>query len=678
MQKREPPGVAKAYRPEIEGLRAVAAVLVAVFHIWLGRVSGGVDVFFVVSGFLITTGLVTQIERHGAPQIAAFWGRLINRLVPAAFLVLCAVVVASIFLLPKSRWQETMTEVAGSAVYVENWILAFNSVDYLQQNAAVSPVQHFWALAAQGQFYLAWPLLFAVIAFAARRAEIHFRHLAGAALLLLFAVSLAFSVWATQRNQAVAYFITPARVWEFCIGGLLAIFLARIAMPVKVRVLAGWVGLLAVLSCGFVLQVSQVFPGYAALWPTLGGALVLAAGTSGSRFGVDRLLGSAPMVYLGGISYAIYLWHFPILAFYRAYTWPEPVSVLAGATILAATGVLAVLTHRLVEAPVKRAKIGSERPWRAYAFGAVCSVPVVVGLVTWNALYRHEHAEEQAVVTNGNPDYPGARALEPGFTFQPDAEAEIQPGPLSAELDFDPRGERCGQPYESVVPVDCTIVGEPGMPTIAVVGGSHSLQWLPVLEEVASRARWRIVSYTRSACPFYFGEDEMTPREWRECPEWNRNVLARLERLRPDAVFMTSTRYARGVGEQLPEGYLAAWRALGEAGIKVIAVRDNPNFQIEASDCVELHGADAPACALDRLSAIANPSPVDLLATRPSNVRFIDLTNFFCTTTACPPVVGNVLVYRDHNHFTATYGRTLAPMLGNELRAVLDVPASGG
>jgi hypothetical protein len=494
---------------------------------------------------------------------------------------------------------------------------------------------------------------------------------------VLFAISLAFSVWATQRNQPVAYFITPARVWEFCIGGLLAIFLARIAMPVKVRVLAGWVGLFAILSCGFVLQVSQVFPGYAALWPTLGGALVVAAGTSGSRFGVDRLLGSAPMVYLGGISYAIYLWHFPILAFYRAYTLPEPVSVLAGATILAATGVLAVLTHRLVEAPVKRAKIGSERPWRAYAFGAVCSVPVVVGLVTWNALYRHEHAEEQAVVTSGNPDYPGARALEPGFTFQPDAETEIQPGPLSAEMDFDPRGEACGQPLDDVVPVDCTIIGEPGMFTIAVVGGSHSVQWLPALEDVAARSGWRVVSYTRSACPFYLGEDKTSGREWRGCPEWNRNVLERVKQLKPDAVFMTSTRYSRG-GEQVPEGYLAAWHALGEAGIEVIAVRDNPDFQMEASECVEVHGADAPACALDREEAIVDPSPVERLATRPGNVHFIDLTEYFCTATTCPPVVGNVMVYRHNNHFTATYGRTLAPMLGDELKAVLDMPSTGG
>jgi peptidoglycan/LPS O-acetylase OafA/YrhL len=363
-------GSGAVFRPEIEGLRAVAAILVATFHIWLGRVSGGVDVFFVVSGFLITTGLLSQIDRHGTPQFAAFWGRLVNRLLPPALLVLLVVVVASVVLLPESRWKETIKEVAASAIYVENWLLATSSVDYLQQSKVAGPVQHFWALSTQGQFYLMWPLLFAAFAFVARRMKGDLRRLAAVGLFSVFAISLAYSVWLTQRNQPVAYFVTTTRVWEFAVGGLLAIFITRIALPPYARLLAGWAGLALILSCGLVLQVSRVFPGYAALWPVLGGGLVVLAGTSASRFGVDRFLGSAPMIYLGGISYGVYLWHFPILEFYRTYTTPGPVALLPGACIIAASLVLAALTHRFVEVPVKRAKIGSAAPWRAYAFGA--------------------------------------------------------------------------------------------------------------------------------------------------------------------------------------------------------------------------------------------------------------------------------------------------------------------
>src|ERR1700750_2645482 len=189
------------FRPEIEGLRAIASILVAAFHIWLGRVSGGVDVFFVVSSFLITTGLLGHIDRWQRVDFALFWGRLIKRLVPVAYVVLCAVVVAGIFLMPKSRWKDTIEQVASSAVYLENWALAFRSVDYLAQHEAVSPVQHFWALSVQGQFYLLWPLLVAGAAFIARRAGVAFRSVLVAALAVIFFLSLAFSVWFTSQNQ---------------------------------------------------------------------------------------------------------------------------------------------------------------------------------------------------------------------------------------------------------------------------------------------------------------------------------------------------------------------------------------------------------------------------------------------------------------------------------------------
>lgn len=671
-------GSGAAFRPEIEGLRAVAAILVATFHIWLGRVSGGVDVFFVVSGFLITTGLLSQIDRHGTPQFAVFWARLVNRLLPPALLVLIAVVVASIPLLPVSRWNETIKQVAASAIYVQNWLLATSSVDYLQQNEPVSPVQHYWALSAQGQFYLVWPLLFAAFAFIARKNKIDLRRLAAVGLFLVFAISLAYSVWLTQHNQPVAYFVTTTRVWEFAVGGLLALFITRIALPPSARLLAGWAGLLAILSCGLVLQVSRVFPGYAALWPVLGGALVVLAGTSGSRFGVDRLLGSAPMVYLGGISYCIYLWHFPILEFYRTYTTPGPVDLLPGACIIAASLVLAALTHRLVEVPVKRAKIGSVAPWRAYAFGALCSAPVVIGLAISSALYFQGRAHEQQVVAAGNPAYPGARVLEPGFAARADRAVEIHPGPYTVEFDYERRGDACGRPSDEG-PRECTIVaGQPGKPTIAVVGGSHSAQWLPALQDIAAREGWRIVSYTKHNCAFYLGETKLEESEWLGCNAWNRQVLELVRQQKPDAVFLTSTRQI-DAGDYVPESYIAAWRALGDAGISVIAVRINPRLTIklpdgsyaslDVSDCVELHGPEAPECVRSRSESLASTSPTELLVNPPRNVRFVDLTDFFCPETSCLPVIGNVMVYRTGAHVTRTYARTLAPALQDELQA---------
>ena len=221
-----------SFRPEIEGLRAVAALLVMTFHIWLRRVSGGVDVFFVVSGFLITTSLLNQVDRGGAIRFAAFWAGLVKRLVPLAYFVLCAVILASVLLLPRSRWMDTIQEVAASAAYVENWTLAFKSIDYLARTGATSPVQHFWALSTQAQFYLLWPLVFALALVIARRRRLDTRRVLGWVFGVLFVTSLLYSVILTRVDQPFAYFNSLARVWEFCIGAALALALPHLRLPI--------------------------------------------------------------------------------------------------------------------------------------------------------------------------------------------------------------------------------------------------------------------------------------------------------------------------------------------------------------------------------------------------------------------------------------------------------------
>jgi peptidoglycan/LPS O-acetylase OafA/YrhL len=658
------------FRPEIEGLRAVAATLVAVFHIWLGRVSGGVDVFFVVSGFLITTVLLSHVDRHGAPRLAVFWGRLVKRLLPAALIVLLAVVVASVFLLPEARWKETIKEIAASAVYVQNWLLAFNSVDYLLQDGPVSPVQHFWALSTQGQFYLLWPLLFLGVGFVARLTGVAFRTIAVIAIATLFAVSISYSVWITNEDQPFAYFDTFARVWEFSIGALLAIFIKHITLPAGLRFALGWVGLLAILSCGLILQVSTVFPGYAALWPTLAGAFVIIAGTTGKSAGVDRFLGSKPMVYLGSISYALYLWHFPILIFYRMHAPPGPISLLAGLSILGASVALAALTHRFVEQPVKRAGIGSTAPWHSFAFGAACAIPVVIGLGIWSLMFFDARNQERQIDAIGNPDYPGAMVFKQGFKYSGATSVKVYPGPHTVMEDRErPVGDGCGRPFSEVKPTDCTIEGVAGMPTVAVVGNSHSAHWLPALKDIAAQSGWRVVNYSKSRCPFHLADEKVYPREWKNCIKWNRNVLERVKDINPDAVFLVSTRYDNG-RETVPKGYVTAWRELEATGINVIAMRDNPNFVDDISVCNEKFGADEPVCSMARNSLVTTPSPIEQLENPPDNVHFIELTDYFCDDMTCPAVIGNVMVYRDGSHITATYARSLVPMLAEQIGGI--------
>jgi len=666
---------ASVFRPEIEGLRAIAAILVAVFHIWLGRVSGGVDVFFVVSSFLITTGLLGHIDRWQRVDFALFWGRLIKRLVPVAYLVLVAVIVVAIVMMPKSRWKDTIEQVAASAVYLENWALAFRAVDYLAQHESVSPVQHFWALSVQGQFYVVWPMLVAGAALVARRAGVAFRTVLTGALALIFALSIAFSVYLTEKNQPFAYFNTFTRAWEFSMGALLALAIPYLRPAKPLRIVLGWVGVVAIVSCGIVLQVSRVFPGYAALWPTLAAVCIITAGTSGSRFGADRLLASRPMVYLGGISYGIYLWHFPILAFWRQYAQPYELPAFAGVIILVMSIGLAALSTRYIEGRIREPRGQTAARGRPLVFGLACMAPIVVGLGIWSAWYLAVKHPNPAATVVTKDNHPGALARTSGFQYVGATDVDVVPGPLQVAEDrefLDQPG--CVTEPDATEPGICRIAGRAGSGkrlTIAVVGGSHSAQWLPALKLIAEPSGWDVYSYTKSNCPFYLGAS-VSSKEVGSCPIWNQNVLQAILALRPDAVFMTSTRYNGDESDEfVPDGYLNAWQQLAAANIRVIALRDNPDFEFDVSACVELHGAEAPLCALPRQRMLEVPSPTELIPNPPPTVRFIDLSDYFCDGDTCPPVIGNVLVYRHMNHITATYVRTLAPMLQSALEQAL-------
>ncbi|MFO1378455.1 MAG: acyltransferase family protein [Steroidobacteraceae bacterium] len=667
-------GQSDGFRPEIEGLRAVAAFLVAIYHIWIGRVSGGVDVFFVVSGFLITTTLIHQVERGGGVRFTAFWGRLIRRLIPAAYLVLLAVIAGSLLLMPKSHWRDTILDVAASATYLNNWLLTLRSVDYLASFDMPSPTQHYWALSAQAQFYFLWPFLIALCAVVARRSGIKFRRVAAVAVGAILTVSLAYSVYLTHVNQPFAYFHTFARVWEFAIGALLALTARRLRFPVSVRVLLGWVGVLAILACGLLFQVSQVFPGYAALWPTLAAVLVLVSGSTGSSCGVDRVLGSRPLVYLGGISYSLYLWHFPLLIFCRIYTEPRPISFAMGIGVLIGSIVLAVATERWVERPARRSGGEREAAWRPYALGAACALPLVVALGYWKHEYGELKRRTDTDGVAGDPSYPGAAAREPDFVHRGVPGAAVYPGPFAVDRDRRHAGDHQCHPDDTPAELDrCSYGPSDGSVRIAVVGGSHSAHWMPALADLAERNPWQVVPLTRSNCPFQAGAVEtgvVGNAEHDTCREWNEAVVSWILRERPSLVFTTATRHTND-GEMVPQSYIDQWARVVAHGIPVVAVRDNPSMGFDVSACVERRGADAEMCSRPRAEALGTPNLRNRIASPPRGVQFIDLSNYFCDRDRCLPVIGNVLIYRHGDHLTSTYSHTLAPMLERELRTAI-------
>jgi peptidoglycan/LPS O-acetylase OafA/YrhL len=653
---------AASHIPEIDGLRGVAIALIVAYHIWFRRVSGGVDVFLLLSGFLITWTLVRAVERHGRVRFIPFYARIVRRIFPPALVVLIGVVVATVVWLPQTRWRATLGDVVASAVYAVNWRLAGNSVDYLASRDAASPVQHYWSLAIQGQFYLAWPLLIAAAALLAGWFTVRLRTTLLVLLGTVFVVSLGYSVQRTAADPVYTYFDTFARIWEFALGGLLVLALPYLRLARAVSVPLGWLGLAALVTGGMVFDGGDEFPGWAALWPTLAAAALIATAGSGSRVGVDRLLRTRPLSRLGDLSYALYLWHWPVLICYLAVTGLPRATLRGGLLIIAGSVTLALVTRWLVEVRLRRSGLGQRTNRGGFALAAACVAAVLVVTAGWHGYISWQQRQPD------NPGhYPGAAYLAAGGGQLP--EAPYRPSALDAKDDkavvYD---NGCHQSLHDSEVIACEFGPADAERTIALVGGSHSAHWLPAFGELTERNRWRIVSMTKSSCRFA-PEDlpDGADRTQVSCQEWSEQVTAELAELRPDAVFTTAT-VGGDTGDSTPAGYLTQWRQLEQLGILVLAIRDTPWQDQDVPECVERYGRDAERCGGSRAEHnLDGPAAVAERPDLPGNVRLLDLTDYVCEVEFCPAVIGNVLVYHDAHHLSATYARTLAPYLSDAI-----------
>ena len=407
-------------RMDIQALRAVAVVLVLLFHLWPGRMSGGyvgVDVFFVISGFLITSHLIKAPPRS-ARDVGAFWARRIRRLLPAAFVVIGATAVASWMFLPESQWRSLARDAVASALYVENWNLAGGATDYLAADNAWSPFQQFWSLSVEEQFYIAWPLLIAAaVALASRRGRSSVTAI-GITVAVVFATSLSASVILTATDPAAAYFVTHTRMWELALGGLLAVGIAArpkwFAAPSPVRALVAWAALAAIAWSAFTYTGGTPFPGLAALVPTVAAAAFIAARNEAGRWSPHHIARTTPVQFTGDVSYSIYLWHWPIIVILpyvtgQALHWPQKLAVLA------VVFPIAWLSKKCIEDPPQRATHLARPAWAAgFAVAGMLAVIVLGGAQIAVAADREQQAATHLAQALNDPVCTGAAAMAPG------------------------------------------------------------------------------------------------------------------------------------------------------------------------------------------------------------------------------------------------------------------------
>ncbi|HET7027015.1 MAG TPA: acyltransferase family protein [Candidatus Limnocylindrales bacterium] len=707
------------FRPDIEGLRGLAVALVVLYHVGVGGFGGGfvgVDVFFVVSGFLISGLLLRERERSGRISIVDFYERRVLRILPAAAVVIVATLVVGYRLAAPLDRQSVGLDGMAAALSIGNVRFALGAGDYFSSVAAPSPFLHFWSLGVEEQFYLVWPAVL-VVATAVPRGR---RLVAGVILAVIVVVSFAASIVLTDSAPNWAFYSLPTRAWQLAAGGLLAVGWRWIARaPAAVRVVVGWCGLAAVIGVAGLLDDSVPYPGLASLWPTLGAVALIAGGTA--RTGPAVLLVRAPVRFLGRISYSLYLWHWPILVLVPTALGVEPDVVgrlgLAGLAVVVATASWALVEQpfrrglpalhaapaRTVSAGIAAILLVTSIGGGLVAAGAVPTAaspgsgPVAAPSLAWDdgapvvaAAPTEPSPRRSAAPAPGsaaaspttNPSstpLPSSTVVASSTRPQPPADealpADVRPALASARSDEERlRADHCLAFEPQAVPnAACAYGPAHASFTVALVGDSHAAHWFPALEAIAQHRGWRLLVFTKVSCPFIDLAvwNRVLERDYRECAAFRDATIARLAIEKPDLVVVAMSRWIKPLAAaDATNGIEAAaiGRAVRRLPGRVAIVVDTPYAKSDIPGCLSAHTDDVTACAF-RISG--GNGVLERAAAKASGAAVVDLTASLCVRGLCPAVANGMIVYRDSHHLTATFSRSLGPVLDRALRRVL-------
>lgn len=696
----------RVFRTDIQALRALAIGLVVLNHLWPLRLTGGyvgVDVFFVISGFLITAHLVAEISTTGSVRLGAFYARRIRRLLPAAFVVLAAALVLLVATLPYPRWERNAWEIAASAGYVENWYLAAMSVNYSALNDAASLVQHYWSLSVEEQFYIVWPLLLlAAIAVSRRSSKSGSRRSrrSRAAIALIVAVcvvgliSFAASIVYTIVAPSQAYFATFTRGWEFAAGGAVALAGSRIRLN---GVAANWVsltGFAMIAYSAFSYDHATPFPGHAALIPVVGTAAVIAAGTSPDLLWHSRVTALKPVQWIGGVSYSLYLWHWPLIVV-APFVLGAETTTPSKVAILGLSLVLAALTRRFVEDAGQRWTWWSTSTRRAFILmiaGILGFAVAVAAVLAWHGARAGADRPPPVVVATSCE---GPAALAPGATCD-DPFGEAAYTVMTSEHAYSSTPDECGEflpmlTYgEKRTTMECDFSDGAAAPTrVWLVGDSHAQQWQGAIFDIAEDRNWIVTTSYFGGCPVADVEFVGFRERWGAadaelCRRWSNELSSTIAEARPDLVLtaMASRLMFVDDGSDLPSadqmarGLSAYWAQWAEAGSEVIALADPPfNVEVRSPDCVLINANDPQACARPRSEAQpTDPVVVAADSSDSASISAIDLTDRFCDAESCYAVIGGIPVYYDADHLNLEYVRMLRP----EIEAGIDAALVSG
>lgn len=668
--------------------------MVVLFHLRATMLPGGyigVDVFFVISGFLITGQMLREVQATGRLRILEFWARRVRRLLPAAFLVLALSAGAVLLLFPQTRWPQNLHEIAFAAVYLLNFRLAFDSVDYLARDNHPSIAQHYWSLSVEEQFYIVVPLLIVVAVWAARRTlRFNHRQILAAVLVVVWAASFAYSIYDTGVSRSSAYFVTTTRAWEFALGGLVA--LAPTLPERRWHHPLSWMALGIIITCAFMFNDQTVFPGYVAGIPVGAGALLLWLGDSKDLWAPQWLSHNRFVQVVGDTSYAIYLWHWPLIIVFTQLWGPPKWNAMLG--LGAAMLLLSVLTKRYVEDPIRKAP--GFLAYRIPTFSLMAAGMAVIASMTVYPAYTVQSAAAAksvqiqkaalqgrdcfgaaAVMNHCKNPYAWTSTVDPGAALKeavldwpvpPECQETMQAGwaEFTCDLHANQAGtasdasQGAGKPQETASPPQA----KPAKRVI-LVGDSHAWHYYPGLARAAQEEHWDLSARIRMACnPFLRDGEHSTDAHIRRCGAFNESVERELTTQVRNATVILALRadpaYALGGNaEYQVKTFTANARSyiekLVQAGHKVYVVRTIPGMPFtspreKAPDCVASHAGQNDPCTRKR-----DVSDWLMQAVAPTPAKLVDPGDLVCSDATCHTVVGGIIVYSDDNHLTRSF-----------------------
>lgn len=633
-------------RADIQALRALAIVSVLIFHVWPNQLSGGyvgVDIFFVISGYLITGQLWRQEQRTGKVDFKDFWARRARRLLPASLLAILLTTLATYFFTTPSWFLKVRGEGIGATLYAQNWVLIGKVTNYLTDDGTKSPFQHFWSLSVEEQYYIFWPVVLFLALLAVRYVpRLNNRVLLLTVLWVILISSLAYSIWMTYDQPQNAYFNTFTRAWEFAAGALLAVATKSDSdSAAKRSPIWFWAGTALMFYAIFTFTEATPFPSWYACIPVLGAVLALHGGQSESRWIPRFWLGFRPVQFIGDISYSLYLWHWPVLIL-APWVLRHATNVWDEVAVVAISVVLGWLSKRFVEDPVRFGPLSRLKNGRQL-LSAGLAMALLIGISTGAG------AAADTEFKNISKDFklqPPLNNLSKGVTARETSDCKIS---------------REGTGFKT-----CQKGDPNGKIRVALIGDSHTREWFVPVDDLAFKHHWNMTMISKSACTLVDPAVYPTGLTHHTCKGWNQQLEKYLASQPPfDLIINSNSTLVTQGREDVGAAFASMVKKMTANGhTKFFLIHDTPKPDPNFVPCIEMWMKQAgEKCAVSRSQGLTPSDPMPAAVAGFPNVIVADFTDEFCDAKTCPPVVGNIVVYRDNSHITSTWAKHLQPVL---------------